>query len=148
MARTKLSADGIFIAKPGKDVETASLDDMLFTSEFPSLRVAMTGIVTLSSYSGPMSARFARAIVNYPTPFAKPPIVLFAGITGAAETDQLLFSVVSTSGSANWTMASVVSYSDRFEMYGYYRQVDNSLYPRTTLTYRYFVFHNTIDDGT
>lgn len=148
MAQTKLSADGIFIAKPGKDVETASLDDMLFTSEFPSLRVAMTGTVTLASYSGPMSARFARAIVNYPAPFTKPPIVLFAGITGAAETDQLLSSVVSTSGSANWTMASVVSYTDRFEMYGYYRRVDNSLYPRTTLTYRYFVFHNTLDDGT
>lgn len=147
MARTKISADGIYIAKPGKDVETATLDDWLFTTDFPQLRVAMTGIVTLASYSGPMSDRFARAIVNYPVPFIQPPIVLFAGITGAAETDQLLSSVLSGSGSANWTLASVASYTDRFEMYGYYRNVDNSLYPRTTLTYRYFVFHNTIDSA-
>lgn len=32
-------------------------------------------------------------------------------------------------------------------MYGYYRQVDGSPYPRTTMTYRYFVFHNTIDSA-
>ncbi len=147
MPRMRISAEGIEIAKEDFDVDTAAPENFIFSSKLPTLRLALTGVVTLTGYSGPLSTRFARAIVYYDEPFAKPPLVLAAGIVSSTDSDQAPFVSQSLSGWARWVRYSVASFTDRLEIYGYHRNVDGNLAPRPTRTYRYYVFHNTIDDG-
>ena len=147
MARKRISAAGIEIAKEGFDVDTAAPEDMIFSSTLPTLRLALTGVVTLTDFSGPLSTRFARAIVYYDDPFAKPPLVLAAGIVSSTDSDQAPFMTQSLSGWATWIRYSIASFTDRLEIYGYHRNVAGNLVSRPTRTYRYYVFHNTIDDG-
>lgn len=147
MPRMRISDEGIEIAKAGYNVDTAAPEDLIFSSKLPTLRLALTGVVTLTGFSGPLSTRFARAIVYYDEPFVKPPLVLAAGIVSSTETDQAPFVTQSISGWAKWVRYSIASFADRFEVYGYHRDVAGNLVNRPTRTYRYFVFHNTIDDG-
>ena len=55
MPRARLSANGIDVAKPGFDVDTAAPADMLFSSSLVAMRVAMTGVVTPGPFTGLLS---------------------------------------------------------------------------------------------
>lgn len=148
MPKFRISSNGIEIAKPGFDVDTSTPDQMAFSSMLPAMRLAATGVVTATRYgSTGMAARYARAIVTYDTPFPKAPFVLAAGVISATESDQKPFMPASI-GFAKWTWYSIESHPDRFELYLYDRDVVGNTVPRPTRTYRYFVFHNTLDDGT
>lgn len=151
MPRVRLSKDELKIAKAGYNVDTATPEQMIFSSDSPALRLYSTGTVTLAPYSGPMSSRFNRAVVNYPSPspFSKPPLVLAAGIINSTTTEQGPFLAPSGVSSVAWANYSIASFTNRFEIYGYSYNVDGSpVTPsRPTSTYRYFVFHNTMDDS-
>lgn len=147
MPRMRISSAGVEIAREGFDVDTAAPENIIFSSTAPTLRLALTGVVTISDFSGPLSGRFARAIVYYDEPFEKPPLVLAAGVVSSTVSDQGPYVAGSISGSARWIRYSVASFTDRLEIYGYHRNVDGNLASRPTRTYRYFVFHNTLDDG-
>lgn len=148
MPRFRISANGIEIALPGYDVDTAPAEGIAFSSLLPTMRLAQTGVVTAVRYgSSGMASRYARGIVTYDAPFSKPPLVLAAGVVSATESDQKPWGPSSAFSSAAWAWYSVASYSDRFELFLYDRNSGGKTVSRPTRTYRYFVFHNTIDDG-
>ncbi len=147
MPKFRISKNGIEIAKPGFDVDTSTPEQMAFSSMLPAMRLAKTGVVTATRYgSSGMAARYARATVTYDTPFPKAPFVLAAGVISATESDQKPFMPASL-GYAKWTWYSIESHPDRFELYLYDRDSVGGTVSRPTRTYRYFVFHNTLDDA-
>lgn len=143
------------MAKAGKDVDTASFDDLVFSSDFPTLRVKYTGLATAVPYSGDFSSVYNRAIVTYPTPFAAPPIVFAAGWISATESDQKVTSFTNPYAPGGFSYQvpwyTVNSMEDRFELYVLARIGDGTtpigdytgIY--RTLTYRYYVFDSLIE---
>lgn len=148
MLRQKISSGGIVIAKHGYDANTATLEQLNFSTDRPTYRLVMTGVVTATRYSGPLSSRYARAIVTYDEPFEVTPLVLIAGVVSGTESDQTPFVPQAFVSDAMWAWHCVGSYKDRLEIYVYDRDSGGGTISRPTRTYRYFVFHNTIDDGT
>src|SRR5690554_6459909 len=76
MPRARISAAGIAIAKPGYDVDTASLANMAFSPQFSAYRVFTTGAV----FCAPFTEFYNRGLVNYGKTFPAPPFVFVAGV--------------------------------------------------------------------
>ncbi|RWE78801.1 hypothetical protein [Mesorhizobium sp.] len=148
MTRVRIDENGIAIAKPSYDVDTAPLSKMSFSPQFVAMQLVMKGLVTVADYSGYMSGSYRRAVVTFPMPFLKPPIVLAAGqfadggvditaITGAYASDQnnvagyepIYQTVISTTG---------------FELYVI--KASWAQNPTRPLDWRYWVFRNTLED--
>lgn len=149
MPRARISTNGIEIAKAGKDVDTAPLEDLVFSSQFVSLRLAKTGVVTPTTYAGFLSSRYNRSIVYYDTPFSTPPLVLVAGIRPNGTSDQsqhYTTAIPLSSGNPSYLLPyySVESYTDRFELYVHAREASGDPRPFYTSDWRYFVFSYTI----
>lgn len=137
------------MAKAGKDVDTASFSDLVFSSDFPTLRVIYTDLVTAAPYTGEFSEVYNRAVVTYPTPFPNPPIVLAAGRLSPTESDQksVVFTSAYVPGAYSYRVPwyTVNSLPDRFELYVLARRGNGDPIPSRTLTYRYYVFDSLIE---
>lgn len=150
MPRARISRQGIEIAKPGFDVDTAGPGDMIFSSQFVTFRLAMTGVVTVAHYSGYLDSRYERAVVTFPQPFPNPPIVLAAGILPDGRSDQsqhyrTIVPLDSSKPSYALPHYSIETFTDRFELYVLTRDLSGYI-SFFTRTWRYFVFSNTIDE--
>ena len=139
MPRARLSVNGIDIAKPGYDVDTAGLPNMQFSSSLVAARIVLTGTVTPTSYDGDYNL----STVSFATSFPKPPIVLVAGIYGDGTSDQTPFLQVGADGSTAWNRPyyEIRTYTDHFELY----VCKNALLRVPPSTWRYWVFQNTIE---
>lgn len=150
MPRTRISKNGIEIAKPGKDVDTATLQDMLFAPQFVATRLALTGIATVVNYSGQMDDYYRRAIVTFPSPFVRPPIAMVAGIRADGTAQFAPFTKSIVSGQNGWVRGlphvELRSYVDKLEIYVRFRDGASTPAPVTVPSnWRYFVFANTLD---
>lgn len=146
MPRARLSKEGPIIAKAGFDVDTADLKDMLFSPSFVATRLALSGTVTTSSYSGSMSSFYRRAIFTYDTPFLFPPFLLFAGINddGTAHFCPFVTYVNPAASPGTYSIFPSIEYRsfrDRFELYVCVK--DSPTYVPTS--WRYFVFYNGLE---
>jgi hypothetical protein len=139
MPRARLSVNGIDIAKPGYDVDTAGLPNMRFSSSMVAARIAATGTVVPTAYD----SNYNYSVVNFATAFPTPPIVLVAGIYGDGTSDQTPFLTLSADGSTAWNRPyyEIRTYTDRFELY----VCKIALIRTPPSTWRYWVFQNTIE---
>lgn len=146
MPRARLSRSGIDIAKAGHDVDTATIENMQFSSSMVAMRLALTGIVTVGSYTGDMSDLYWRGQVSFPTAFPRPPVVMAAGLYSDGSTDQTPIAVISASDQSQraWVhpIYSIVTKTTGFDLY--VTRPGTSFGDRP-LNWRYFVFHNTLD---
>lgn len=141
MPRARLSADGIDIAKPGYDVDTASLPNMQFSSSLVAARIAMTGLVTPTAYD----SFYKMSSVTFPSAHPRAPVVLVAGISSGTSTDQtpFLYTEASNAEGTAWNLPyyEIRTYTNHFELY-----VAQMSYIRPSpSTWRYWVFQNTLD---
>lgn len=145
--RASLTVDGPRLAKPGKDVDTAAIGDMLFDPRFIALRLAATGIVTPVPYSGSgqLPIMYDRAIVTFSDiglAFSEPPVALVAGINADGSTDQSPIFATGADGSNAWIypLYNISTFVDRLELY----VIKESHYRPKPPTWRYFIFQNTL----
>lgn len=139
MSRIRISNRGIDIAKAGYDVETASPENMAFSSEFVAMRVLSSGYVTAVPYSGAFSDRYRLGVVTYPQPYASPPVVMVAGMPVSGVSQQTagnIYAIPVTAGTA-WLLPHymVASYTNRFELYLLTDYTEN-------FTWKYWLFGN------
>lgn len=148
MSRFRIGVDGIKMAQAGYNVDTAPNDRMIFTTDWPTLRVKYTGVITATDIPGPWRQIYDTAIYTYPEPFQQPPIVLVAGIVSPTVSDQKsevltdYFSPGAYSHRSPWY--AVNSLTDRFELYVFARYTSGTPVPNRTKTYRYYVFDSVI----
>lgn len=144
MPRARLSANGIDLAKPGFDVDTAGITDMQFSSALVAARIAKTGVATPVDYTGFYDEAYKRAIVYLDEPAPHPPLVLVAGLRPDGTTEQApLVSFFISSGVAHHRpFYEIRTFTDRFELY--VLQVRGTINP-APVNWRYWVFYNTID---
>lgn len=147
MPRARLDASGPKIAKAGYDIDTASPANMNFDTGMVALRLRYTGIVTCAAYTGDTYASlYDRAIVTFPTPFSKPPLVLFAGRLSDTESNQTPF-VVTGPQPGGWTKSNLpgayMVISSETGCTIFRRKVISGYTPQTV---KYFVFANTLED--
>lgn len=146
MPRARYSANGIDIAKPGYDVDTAGLANMTFSSSLVAARIIKTGIVTPAPFSGYMNSLYYQSIVYLDAPLPRPPIVLVAGINADGTSDQTPF-VISQAFSSDGIayrrpFYEIRTFTDRFELCTAIGDADIRPMPPT---WRYWVFANTLD---
>jgi hypothetical protein len=142
MPRARLSVNGIDIAKPGYDVDTAGLANMQFSSSLVAARIAKTGVTTPTSFSGYLSDIYLRSIVYLDVPAPKPPVVLVAGLNGDGSTDQTPFVYRSASGGVAYRLPyyEINTFTDRFELY----VLTDPIVRPAPASWRYWVFQNTL----
>lgn len=78
--RMRINKNGIKIARPGYSVDTASEENLYFSSSGIAARVYETGLVGVSDFAGTGGDRYKRARVNFSKGFTRPPPVFAAGI--------------------------------------------------------------------
>lgn len=94
MSRITLSKDGLFIAQPGFDANTASDKDMMFNMKGTVLRVYQSGLVAYPSTtqnipgSGPFNNRYRMAEIMLGKTFPSAPVV----IVGAVDSSGILYT--------------------------------------------------------
>ena len=144
--RMRISEEGPQIAKSGFDVDTASIANMVFSPSLVALRVALTGTVSVSSFSGLLSSRYLKGTVTFPTSFARPPIVMVAAILDDGTTQQGLWAEYSISGGTALVMPTyqIDTYTDHFDLFAYKSDGSFDWLPLSD-TWRYWVFQNTLD---
>lgn len=146
MPRARISKNGVELALPGYDVDTAPLSKMLLTPQFPTMRIALSRTVTVGSYSGPGDTGHDRAVVNfadYGLTFPSPPLVLVSGIIDANTSDQTPFSYTYTSdGGRYWIDMHhcIETTTTGFTLYVMKTGFGNRVNPPRT--WKYFVFAN------
>lgn len=149
MSRFRISADGIAMALPGYNVDTAPLDKLVFSTDWPVLRVKYSGNVTATNIPGPWSQIYDTAIYTYPEPFTEPPIVLVAGIVSPTVSDQMSYVATDfySPGALSYRSPyyAINSRTDRFELYLMARFSSGSPLPSRTKTYRFYVFDSVIE---
>lgn len=150
MTRVRIDQNGIAIAKPGFDVDSAPLAKMNFSPLFVSMQLIMKGKVTVADYSGYMADTYKRAIVTYPQVFTKPPLVLAAGqrSDGGVDLTNIVITVASNqNGFAQHLPAyQLVMMVNGFELY-VNKVADYNTAPGTRPSdWRYWVFRNTLED--
>lgn len=150
MPRARISAKGVEIAKPGYDVDTAGIANMLLSPQFSILKVAQSGTVTVAPFSGYMDSDYYAATVNFPSAFIRPPLVMVAGLNGDGSTDQTaaVLSYASDQSGRAWIfpMYEIEVTTSKFDLYVKYFGGDpNSPYWYRTTTWKYWVFNNTLD---
>lgn len=147
--RMRLSEAGPEIAKPGYDVDTAAIGNMVFSPSLVAMRIALTGTVTPTTFSGALDDWYYKGTVTFATAFVRPPIVMVAGLSSDGTTQQGLyyFSVVSgDSGTASFCpVYQIDTYVDHFDLFTYKRNITGSTFP-IAATWRYWVFQNTLDE--
>lgn len=96
MPRIRVNKNGIAIAKPGYDVDTAAPGNMLFSSDGIAARVYQTGLTTVSGYSGKGSDRYRRSRVTFSKTFSAPPPTFAAGLLsdGGADINPTRLNIV------------------------------------------------------
>lgn len=150
MPRMRLDPSGFKIAKAGFDVDTASLANMIFTTDLAGMQLRQTGVVTVAAYSGYLDTSYRRAVVNFGTTYAQPPLVLAAGIVSSTESDQFPWyweSYTAGGPAIQLPWYSIETYTNRFELYVLnYRDgfPDRKGSPATQ--WRYFVFAHALSD--
>lgn len=131
------------MAVEGHDVDTAPPDKMVFSTEWPSMRVRYTGLVTATTITHPWSSLYDIGIVTYPVAFASPPIVLVAGqvVGGVSDQKSSVLTDAFAPGGYSFRLPwyTVNSLADRFELYVYARDGAGPI-PGRVKTYRYYVF--------
>lgn len=147
MPRARLSSAGIDIAKVGHNVDTATIENMQFSSSMVAMRLALTGVVTVSDYSGDMSDIYRRGQVTFPSAFSNPPIVMVAGLNSDGSTDQTPIVIREFSDQSNrgWVQPiySIVTKTTGFDLFVIKPGPGNWAGNRP-LNWRYFVFQNTL----
>lgn len=145
MPRARLSTDGIDIAKPGYDVDTASIENMQFSSSLVAMRLALTGIVSVANFTGYMDDRYRRGQVTFGTPFVRPPIVMVAGLYPDGSTDQspIVLRTVSDQQGRAWGLPvyQITVSTTGFDLF----VTKDSWAGNRPTDWRYFVFQNTLD---
>lgn len=147
MPRARISKDGIEIAKSGYDVDTASIGDMLFSSQFTALQLELTGTVSVAGFSGYMSTQYWKGSVTFPSAFPKPPLVMVAGQLGGGVTDQTAAAITEFSDQAAtaWIrpIYEIVVTTTGFELYVVNGTGDSGSRPTS---WKYWVFRQTLED--
>lgn len=146
MPRARINKNGIAIAKAGYDVDTASIENMAFSPQFGMMRLAMTGTVDVVDFTGYMSDMYRRAIVVFPTAAPRPPLVMVCGLFADGSTDQTVavVRVASDQSGRAWQKPAyeIRTTATQFELYV---NKEGSPLPTRPTTWRYWVFHNTLD---
>jgi hypothetical protein len=151
MPLMRLSEAGPEIAKPGYDVDTAAIGNMVFSPSLVALRIALTGVITPTTFSsGVLNTWYYKGTVTFPTPFVRPPLVMVVGLETDGTTQQGCFfdGIISgQSGDAKmlpyW---QIDTYTDHFDLFTM-RHNDsnwNEHFP-VCADWRYWVFQNTLD---
>ncbi|MFC3206891.1 hypothetical protein [Aquamicrobium soli] len=145
MPRARISADGIEVARPGFDVDTAAIGEMQFSSALVAARIVKTGVVTPGPFSGLLSNLYLQSIVTFDAPFPSPPIILVAGLNSDGTSDQTPYVISFADGSDAYHLPyyEIRSYTDRFEL-SVYKPVSGVIRPTPT-NWRYWVFQNTVE---
>lgn len=145
MPRARISKNGIELAMAGYDVNTAPIGKMLLSPNFSTMRVALTGTVTVAPYSGAGSDAHDMARVSFGFSFGQAPLVYAAGILNGSTADISPFIYQYTGGSgAVWIDChySIHTYPTYFDLYVMKSGLPNkAVIPRT---WKYFVFANTM----
>ena len=144
MPRARISVRGPELAEAGYDVDTATLDHMLFSPDYVAMRVALTGTVVPASYTGDMDDYYYRSVVTFDAAFPAPPLVLVAGLYADGSTDQspVLYTAVSGSTAVILPLYEIRTFTDRFELYVLTSGSNLRTQPDS---WRYWVFQNTLD---
>jgi hypothetical protein len=148
----RISEEGPKIAKSGYDVDTAEIGNMVFSPSLVAMRIALTGTVTPTTFSsGVLNDWYYKATVTFPQPFARPPIVMVAGLETDGTTQQGLFYANIVSGQAGNAKVlpwwQIDTYADHFDLFTM-RHNDsnwNESFP-VCADWRYWVFQNTLDE--
>lgn len=146
MPRARISRNGVQLAKQGFDVDTAPLNQMIISPLFPTMRVIQSGYVTVADYSGYGSAYHRRAVVSFTSTLSRPPIVLVSGVIDSNTSDQSPYYYIVQDGSGGFDLVthySIDTYTNRFELY--VGKVGSTFLNNIPLTWKYFVFGNTLD---
>lgn len=144
MPRARLSRNGPQLAKPGYNVDTASLANMAFSPNLVAMRLALTGTFVAGGHSdgSPFSAYY-KATKVFDTPFPEPPFVMVAGIGGDGTSYQAPYVINSAGG-------GVLEVTPHYVLYTYTSQIDLYVMQWSAggvilpTTWRYFVFQNTL----
>lgn len=151
MPRARLSANGPEIAAPGYDVDTAPLRNMIFSPWMVAMRLALSGTVGVTSFTGYMDDYYYRGIVNFPEPFVRPPLVMVAGLNpdGSSQQSMSVSGITSASGGSSTLRivpgVEIRTFADRFELYVLVRNGPALPIVDRPANWRYFVFQNTLD---
>lgn len=143
MPRARISRNGIQLAKPGFNVDTATLANMILSPQFATMRIALQGYTTPVDFSGYVSNYHRRSIVTFPTAFPTPPLVLVSGIVSSSVSDQTQFEYeLSTDqgGTRKLTHYSIETYTTHFELYT--AKTPGTALSNIPSTWKYFVFAN------
>jgi hypothetical protein len=150
MPLMRLSENGPEIAKPGYDVDTASIENMMFSPSLVAARIALTGTVTPTTFSsGVLNDWYYKGTVTFPTPFVRPPAVIVAGLETDGTTQQGIFFTSITGGGTSRVLPwwEIDTYVDHFDLYTM-RHNDSDwdeVFP-VCADWRYWVLWNTLDE--
>lgn len=141
----RISNAGIEIAKPGYDVRTAALANMVFSPNLVAMRVAFEGTFTAGPHSeGNPYAAYYKATKYFDTPFPNdPPYALAAGIGGDGTSYQAPFVINSAGGNTLEVTPhfELNTYTDRIELYVMQWTAGGVILP---LTWKFFILQNTL----
>lgn len=146
MPRMRINKNGIKIARPGHDVDTAAEKDMFFSSTGVAARVYQTNLVTVSDYSGLASDRYLRARVNFSKGFTRPPAVFAAGlrVDGGADVTPVVYLVIGTSYARVHPHYSLEIDTTGFWIY-VPKSIPENIPVNVPTTWRYWVLDNVLD---
>lgn len=142
MPRARISRNGIELAMAGYDVDTAPLNKMIISPQFPTMRIALSGTVTVGPLSGTWGGLYDWANITFPAPFPSPPVVFVSGQNSDGTSDQTPFNYRAEDGGGAFTWMphySIETYTNRFELYV---QKGGGNIGTITRTWKYFVFAN------
>lgn len=142
--RMRIDRDGIKIARPGYDVDTAAEKDLYFSSSGVAARVFATGLATAVEFG---HERYRRVRVNFSKTFARPPIVFAGGIRsdGGLDVTPVRYGITSDD-----YQRVHPHYCLQIDKTGFWLMVckdfGSSFNVDVPTTWRYWVLENTLDD--
>lgn len=86
MTRARISKDGVFLAKPGRQIEEGE-SALAFSPAGAQQPIYDKGVVPFQAFNqgGVRPTAYNRAVVYFPTPFAQPPLCYCMGILAGSE---------------------------------------------------------------
>ncbi|WP_435657952.1 hypothetical protein [Brucella pituitosa] len=86
MTRARLSKDGLFMAKPGRQIEEGE-SALAFSPNGAQQPIYDKGVVPFQAFNqgGARPTAYTRAAIYFPTPFAQPPLCYCMGILAGNE---------------------------------------------------------------
>lgn len=142
--RMRIDKNGIKIARPGYDVDTATEKDLYFSSKGVAARVFATGLVTVAEFG---HERYRRARVNFSKTFVRPPLVFAGGIRsdGGLDVTPVRYTIVGDDYARIHP-----HYCLQIDKTGFLIMVakdyGGSFNVDVPTTWRYWVLENTLDD--